>query len=198
VVSLMPVVLNVALTAFDQGSNMFQRNTTESKMLGDGSQATTRVLQELFGVPVAAFTPGFGQPPFGSSVLEFETTRWENGAFSPLTTTRIGFELGRGEVDGNGLDDDGDGLVDEGALVLIRDFGGADEQRVVLLEGIASFLEGEVFNAADDNGNGLQDERGVSFERVGNSLVLRMTVCGVGPHGEVMQRSVRTALPLTD
>jgi len=77
----------------------------------------------------------------------------------------------------NGLDDDGDGVADEGVVVLVRELGLAGEQQTILATNVAPFLEGETQNVADDNGNGLEDERGFCFERTAEGrVVVRLTL----------------------
>ncbi|MCA9322374.1 MAG: hypothetical protein KDB53_16650, partial [Planctomycetes bacterium] len=39
---------------------------------------------------------------------------------------------------------------------------------------VQNLLQGEVLNGLDDNGNGLADERGLSFERDGVRLLVRV------------------------
>ena len=73
----------------------------------------------------------------------------------------------------DGLDTAGDGLLDEGPLVWIDDYGQPDQLRRILCHDVAEFLEGEApGNLADDNGYGLQNERGFCVD-CGSSLVQR-------------------------
>ena len=52
----------------------------------------------------------------------------------------------------------------------------ADERRVVWCNVVRPFLEGEVANGVDDNGNGLIDERGLSFTLQGDCVSIRLTL----------------------
>lgn len=107
------------------------------------------------------------------------------------SATRVEFRLEPGEVD-DGLDNDGNGLVDEGELVLVRDAGGADELEIVLANGVREHLEGELPNGVDDNDNGLVDERGITFERVGSDLRIRLTLETTGRDGRILTRTLET------
>ncbi|MHC4473557.1 MAG: hypothetical protein ACYTDY_01565 [Planctomycetota bacterium] len=78
----------------------------------------------------------------------------------------------------DGVDNNGNGLVDEGMVVRRLKPGEADEHRTVLARGVSRFLEGEIDNAIDDNGNGLVDEKGLSFERQGGIVTVRLTTVG--------------------
>ena len=103
-------------------------------------------------------------------------------------TSQLVMELDNGEFD-DGVDNDGDGLVDERRLVLVRDVGGADEQRVVLCRGVLEYLEGEDGNGVDDNDNGLVDEPGFHLERDGDVLTLRLSIAEMGPQGTLLVRT---------
>ncbi|MCA9319817.1 MAG: hypothetical protein KDB53_03735 [Planctomycetes bacterium] len=74
----------------------------------------------------------------------------------------------------DGIDNNGNGMVDEGQVILRTRAGLLDEQITVLGSNIQEFLQGEVVNGLDDNGNGLVDERGLSIERDGVRLMIRI------------------------
>jgi len=92
------------------------------------------------------------------------------------------------------LDNNGNGLVDEGRLVLRRNPGAASEQVTVLLTGVAEFLEGEIGgNLIDDNGNGLVDEPGFCLV-VGGQITAHLTLLRPGPDGRVLARTMETSV----
>lgn len=77
----------------------------------------------------------------------------------------------------DGADNDGDGLIDEHRLVLIRDLGLATERTQVLCTRVARSLEGELpGNGIDDNGNGFVDEAGLMIAFEGERVLLALTV----------------------
>jgi prepilin-type N-terminal cleavage/methylation domain-containing protein len=88
-------------------------------------------------------------------------------AFTPETTDP-----------GDGIDNDGDGLIDEGQVVLMRDVGLANATTVTLCKGVARFLEGETAGAGDENGNGATNEAGLLFQRDGDLLTISLTLVG--------------------
>jgi hypothetical protein len=92
---------------------------------------------------------------------------------------RLAFEYAPQETN-DGADNNSNGLVDEGRLVLTLDIGTPDERRVVLTNWVPELLEGELPNGADDNHNGLSDEHGFSVERVsdpaGDALLVRLSL----------------------
>lgn len=111
--------------------------------------------------------------------------------FGPLARVRC--ELEPGET-ADGADEDGDGLVDERRLVLVRNDGEPDEQLVVLANGVRFLGAGEELNGADDDGDGLVDEPGFWVERDGGVLDLRLTLQARGPGGEILERSAATTV----
>jgi prepilin-type N-terminal cleavage/methylation domain-containing protein len=83
-----------------------------------------------------------------------------------------------------GGDNDGDGLVDEGRLVLVRDVGALNERRIVLTGNVPLLDPDELANNADDNGNGVIDEGGFNIRRVDEVFTLRLVVSEPGPGGQ--------------
>ena len=68
------------------------------------------------------------------------------------------------------------------------------EQRVVWTSLVAPFLEGELPNGMDDNGNGLIDESGLCFDVVGDSVTIHLTLQRVGDDGQVTTKTVETTV----
>lgn len=127
------------------------------------------VFQSVIGVDEVAGTPIFGN------------------------STRLRFAYGGGDTN-NGLDDDGDGLIDEGRVILTRNYLAANESSVVIARGVNELAEGELANGLDDNGNGLADERGFSMTLQGNLLILRLTVSRVSAEGTTTVSTNETAV----
>ena len=50
------------------------------------------------------------------------------------------------------------------------------ERRIVWSNWVSGFLEGEIENGADDNLNGLDDERGLSFDMDEDQITIRLTL----------------------
>ena len=94
----------------------------------------------------------------------------------------------------DGVDNDGNGLVDECECVCTFDLGGPDERTVVLTRWVREYLEGEVPNGSDDNGNGLTDERGLAFTRDGDAWTVRLTLERPDAKGRILVRTVETSV----
>lgn len=67
-----------------------------------------------------------------------------------------------------------------------------DERRVVWCKVVRPFLEGELMNGLDDNGNGLIDEKGLVFTLNGNRVTVRLTLERKSDTGEIVTRTVET------
>jgi hypothetical protein len=110
-------------------------------------------------------------------------------------TIRIRAELERGELN-DGKDNDGDELVDELQVVQVENEGQPDERRTVLASGVAELFEGESANNLDDNGNGLKDERGLSFSAQGSVVTVRLSCQRRDDAGRLLSKTAETAVHL--
>lgn len=70
----------------------------------------------------------------------------------------------------------------------------ADERRVIWTNLVAPFLEGELPNGLDDNGNGLIDEKGLSFTIDRNSVDMKLTLERVRDDGTVVHSTVENVV----
>ena len=189
------VLLGGLAYSMQRSFETFQRSTANGDINSRAARAIHRVAQELVGARQSNLVP-LPAPPFGSNRLEFELpVSSVAGAVVWSDRREIAFELQGGELD-NGLDDNGNGLVDEGSVVRIDSPGTADEQRTVLVNGVSQLLEGETQNGIDDNGNGLVDESGLAFVLDEGAVTVRLTLQRIGPDGELMLRTQETALAL--
>ena len=92
----------------------------------------------------------------------------------------------------DGIDNDGDGLVDEGRLVWILNPGQPGERRRILTGSVAANLEGELpGNLIDDNNNGLVDEPGVCFEFQSRRIIFHLTLEQRGTEGFTFTRTIQ-------
>jgi len=159
------------------------RNSSEAKVMRArgiaevrAHQALERVASELTGVGRSLMFPD-PNTSFGAGALTYQRPAGVSGAGLVQWNTPSRLELlpEPREVD-NGIDDDGDGLVDERRLMYTRDIGAANERTVVLCSGIPELAPGELTNGLDDNGNGAVDEAGFNVLRTGDLLTVRITI----------------------
>jgi hypothetical protein len=105
----------------------------------------------------------------------------------------VRFEYENGELD-DGVDNNNNGLADEGVVVWIENAGQPDERRSVWASGVREYLAGETFNGEDDNENGLSDEAGLSFAIDDDVLTIRLTLEDRGPSGVLITKSTETSV----
>jgi len=190
---LLTSMMLVAGLAVDRTLSMFRQRRAEQDVCAQASRLLQRMASELVFAGRDGIDPPVTTPDESESLSYRVCTGAPEGAQTWGIRRRIALEYEPGEDD-DGLDNDGDGLVDEGVVVWIEDEGQPGERRVTWTRGVREFLAGEDENGADDNGNGLIDERGLSFTLAGDVLTLRITVQGVGPGGTVVTKSLETSV----
>ena len=124
--------------------------------------------------------------------LQFQEVSYEEGAQVLGQYTRIRSELEPGES-ADGIDNDGDGLVDERRIVMVTDDGGPNERSVVLCNGVRNMGAGEELNGLDDDGDADVDEPGFWIERDEGVLIIHLALEGEGPSRERLVRSAQLA-----
>jgi len=159
-------------------------------------QTLDRLAQELSNAGRAGLAPQF-TPLFGADSLSYRRSEGYAGGVIWSDELRIELQRDPGDAD-DGIDNDGDGLIDEGMLAWITDPGGPEEHQVVQCHWIAEYLEGELPNGIDDNGNGLIDERGLSFELQGQILTIRLTLERAVPGGRKITKTVSTSVKVVN
>lgn len=176
--------------------NAFSRGTTVSAMELRTGLTSSIIRSELSLALAGSLMPEIQS---GQRVTELTYVRalgWEGETTITTAPRTLRFEIDPTEAN-NGADDDGDGLIDEGILVLIEDVGLPTEHRRVLARGLAEYAEGEVFNGIDDNGDGLVDESGFAIERMGAALEVTVTLEQRPPgREETIQRTLRSSILL--
>ncbi len=174
-----------ASDAFDEGSAEHTLSTGTHRALERISRAL-----DFADDSMVAGVPAW---PAEIDAVVFQTPVSFAGGVAQWQTVDLFLELDAGELD-DGVDNDGDGLVDERRLVLVEAQGQPDERRIVLANGVAELLEGELANGMDDNGNGLVDEAGLSFSSEGNVIFVRLTCQRRDEGGRLLQTTAETAV----
>lgn len=92
----------------------------------------------------------------------------------------------------DGIDNDGDGLVDERQLVWIQNLGLANERVQVLCSNVRAMPEGEIpANGMDDNGDGFVDEEGLAFAYQNGQVRMQLVIQRSDSFGVVSQSAVQ-------
>ncbi len=200
--TLVEVTLSACLTAALLGTaamltrtamGMFRLRSSEEEASMRVHRALRSIALEFAGAARSELLPDPVLPD-GASVLGYRRVVGYAGGVQRMgDALQVGFEYESGELD-DGLDNNGNGLVDEGVVVWIESPGTQGEQRVVKCRGVREFAPGEIQNGADDDGNGVRDDRGLSFWISGDLLSVALTVEEVGPGGIVLEKSARTSV----
>lgn len=124
-----------------------------------------------------------------------ETLLPDTGA--PLSMSDLRFQVNLGVEQGEAVWSDPERIaLSEGErTVFWSDRVDMESERRVVWSNIATpFLEGELPNGMDDNGNGLIDEKGLCFDVDRNAVTIRLTLERVTSDGEVVTETVSTTV----
>ena len=155
----------------------------------------TRIVDELAGVGTSVPFPD-PTGDFGTETLTFRIAAGVTDGdidWGPLT--RLDFAYVDDELD-DGIDNNDNGLIDEGVLRLTRNVGLGNEQIVILCKDVSEFMPGEILNGDDDNGNEVTEERGFNVHQVGNILEIRLALSNLDTAGRLLERTISTSVRL--
>lgn len=195
--ALLGVVLGASMMITLSGKRAFAEGNTRSRAETKARRALERVVAELSNAGIDALTP---------AIAADGTVSTATLTFDPLQSVQAGnavwgasmriARIASPEDPDDGVDNDSDGLVDEGTITLARNVGNADEFTYVLCSNVPELLEGENANGADDNQNGLVDEAGLSIQRIGSMLTVRISVEEPGEGGTSVTATATTSVSL--
>jgi prepilin-type N-terminal cleavage/methylation domain-containing protein len=193
--ALLVVLAGSVATVCLRGDQACRATNVEVAVDAKARRALDRIAAELTSVGAGMLVPN-PTSQFGSDSLKFQSpTDFVAGAVVWGTQSRIAFEYETGE-NNDGADNNGNGLVDEGRVVLTRNVGAANEQRVVLCEHVCEYAPGETVNGVDDNGNDVVDEHGFNIQRVGNALTIHLSLQGITSGQTAYVRTLETSVKL--
>lgn len=178
------------------GSAAYQQGMSSAQIEGQARRLLERIASEFADASRSTLAPA-SLKPLGASTVTFSRCSGWDAATDQIAVEnprRIQLVLETGELD-NGLDDNGNGLVDERRVMLVSDMTKPAED--VCLGGyVREYAEGEIpGNLVDENGNGLTNERGLSFESDGaGTITIRLTIERVGTGGRLVDFTVQTAV----
>lgn len=194
--TVLAIVLGAVGLTVLHGKENFRQGVSVAVLEARAQRILDRIVEELryAGRNSLPIVPDL---PSGSSSIEFRVCEGYDSA-ATIWSNRMSLARVPDPRDPeDGIDNDNDGVVDEGQIILTRNLGEFDELDVVIGSGVRRLLEGEVANVADDNGNGLTDEPGLSFLFEGtSSLTIRLSLEAVDPRGQPLVRTVQTSVNL--
>jgi Tfp pilus assembly protein PilW len=193
---ILALILSAIGLVSRSGTKSFRKSAFDAALENRARIALATLAEEL---EKAGSTTLVGLPaaPLWTDAFSFDEVQAVSSADGSVTwsPSRLQFEYEPGETN-NGADDNGNGLVDEGRIVLVRYRGQAGEMHVVLARWVSEYLQGETGNGADDNGNGLVDEHGVCFSRSGSTIGIRLALQRRDADRRVVTRTFTTAVKL--
>ncbi len=198
---LMFVILGALGLVVRSSSGLASSDMVETSARLDAWRAVSRIAGALNAAGSATLDPALASTGLEhSDALSFQTLldTSATAAAADLSwhpNSRVWLQYDDGETN-NGIDDDGDGLVDECRAMLTTAEGTPQERTIVLVSNVAEYLEGETADGADNNGNGLLDERGLCFAREGDVLRLRLTIGRRDERGQVSTATVNASVRL--
>jgi hypothetical protein len=195
--SLTGLVLAVPALVLDASNRAY----STSANAGVVDLATRRALDEIVALLQRSGTAGL-QPPAGAPGVPYATVEFlpcvgvNAGEPDWGDPQRITLQAEPGEVQ-DGLDNDDDGLIDEGQVVWIENVGMGNQRTHVLAHRVAPTLAGEIAgNGADDNGDGLVDEAGLAIRFDGERVTIALTLMRSDAYGVRLDRTVTRTLAL--
>jgi hypothetical protein len=188
-IMLLGAVGNTVMT----GNHAYEQGLSSAVIDGQARRMLERIAGEFADVDRSSLNPNPLSPFFASTLTYARCQGWAAGAMIVGPTRSIQLVLEQGELD-NGVDDNGNGLIDERRVMLVPDT--ATPGEAVSLGGyVRELAEGELPNGIDDNGNGLIDEPGLWFLNDGNwTLGINLTLERPDARGRLLTRTLRTAV----
>ena len=190
VVALFGSILGSVVFVFRSSTRACQVGSTAGHLEAVVNRVLDRIADRLQASSHTTVTPSL-VAPFSGPTIDFQrTVGFAAGVVTWSPTERIGFQYRPGELD-NGVDDDGDGIVDDGRVVWTQNLGLANETSTPWAEGVTEYLQGELQNNLDDNGNGLIDERGLCFTVDVSSVIVRLTLQSRSANNVMITKTVQ-------
>lgn len=189
--TVLAVVVGSVLFSLNRASGVYGEAQSRDLLNAKAHRALEFVARQFMDAGRGELVP---LDPDCDSNLTYRRADGYDGAattFGPVN--RFAFQLDDQELD-DGIDNNGNGLVDEGVILWVEDDGGADERSVVRVRGVSRLTEGELPNGLDDNGNGVADEAGFHFEIEGDVLTIRLTMERLDSTGRLLTKTVETSV----
>jgi hypothetical protein len=199
---IMPSVLGAIGVTVLAGTRSYEEGVAKADVDAQARRLVSRIASEFLTASRGSLDdsdplPSGGMPDDGEIEYEYwQVMGFAGGALLPSAERRIRLDYAQGELD-DGLDNNGNGLIDECRVLLSTDTGAGME--VGIGGFVREFLQGELGgNDADDNGNGLNDERGLcmTFDGDTNTLMVRLTIERLTSQGRLVTSTAETSVLL--
>jgi prepilin-type N-terminal cleavage/methylation domain-containing protein len=131
------------------------------------------------------------------ALMSASVTSLDPNAAVPAFHTQLEFVQSLGVQDGRMIQSDPERIelvVDEGRVVWKQRPDSVDERMLVWSRWVSQFLEGEVRNGVDDNGNGAVDENGLVFLVQGSQVTIHLTLSKTDASGRTLVQTRTTVV----
>ena len=194
-ISILTGVVGSIFALFNTGIDTYQTGITTAEVDRRTASVLETIAADLTTAGLDVIYPVPTWPNATSRVSLQKNTGFSGGNVTWGTPTLIFFRSAKDDPN-DGIDNNGNGLIDEGEVVRTINVGLPDEREVVLTRFVREYLEGEVPNGKDDNGNGLVDEPGLSFDSIGQVWTVRLTLEKRDANGNLVTQTVQTAVKM--
>ena len=182
--TLLSVIGGIFFMVTDSASSALRSGVTVAELGGRAQRVLNEVCEGLKASSSDLTTPQT-VTPFSGTAVDYQRAIGIDAAGDPVYGPIEHLELEAEEAE-DGVDNDGDELVDECRLVWTENPGAAGERRRVLATDVRSYLGGETFDGTDENGNGLLDERGFCLDFGAGYVTVRLTLEGRDKEGHTI------------
>lgn len=189
--TVLAVVVGSVLFSLSRASGVYGETQTRDILNANAHRALEFVARQFMDAGRGEFVPL--DPDCASDITYRRADGYDGAATTFGPVMRFAFQLDEEELD-DGLDNNQNGLVDEGVILWVEDVGGPNERGVVRARGVSRLTEGELPNGVDDNGNGVADEAGFHFEIAGDVLTVRVTMERLDASGRLLTKTVQTSV----
>lgn len=183
------------------GTKSYEQGVAKAEVDAQARRLVGMVADEFLNASANSLVPGaapFSGVAADDGFTEFTYTQMEPVLGGPPALglpRRIRIVLAAGELD-DGIDNNGNGLVDECRLMLTQVVGASPEVGIGAF--VREYLQGESGDDVDENGNGLVDERGLcmTFDGTTNTMVIRVTIERLTSQGRLITSTAETSVRL--
>jgi prepilin-type N-terminal cleavage/methylation domain-containing protein len=191
--TIFSIVVSAAYALLFTGVDTYGMGMTISELERHAARVLDQIVDELSVSGLETTSPKPAPPSSSPSVLFQASAGFSAGTAQWAPARSVTLEYAPDDPN-DGVDNNGNGMVDEGVVVLRENVGLGNERRIELTRWVREFLEGELPNGIDDNGNGLIDERGLSFDVSGDVWTVRLTLERRDSKGRVIVKTVETSV----
>lgn len=198
-VTVAALLLGAVVTSLQAATGLFESTNSELDIDRRVRRATQELRQALENARGSTIDPALPEAPLGGPIphldsFEFQSvTGWDTDDVTLGPTERLFLRMERSEND-NGVDDDGDGLIDEMEVVHLTDTSAATPIELVVAKGVLEWYPGETVDNTDENGNGLVDEPGFSITEDNGKVTVRLAAGLVDERGTVLVRTAEIVI----